>query len=151
MDCCCNTLLSQWEFRSLSPRKASCNRVALTNPNHVFNSKVHAGSFRVFAIHRTLTWTTGSLTCVLDYSYACVYTQGVGHLIILMRAYRCVCALGTPTASRTHILSGKDTKDSKAVLPVRPTGRVEVMFPELCDRQAALRSGFLSCVTDRPR
>ena len=33
-------------------------------------SKVHAGSFRVYVIHRTLTWTTGSLTCVRDRSYA---------------------------------------------------------------------------------
>ena len=30
--------------------------------------------FRVSVIHRTLTWTTGSLTCVR--SYACVYTWG---------------------------------------------------------------------------
>ena len=30
-------------------------------------SKVHAGSFRVSVIHRTLTWTTGSLTCVCDH------------------------------------------------------------------------------------
>ena len=33
----------------------------------------------VSVIHQTLTWTTGSLTCVCDYSYACVYTHGVGH------------------------------------------------------------------------
>ena len=38
-------------------------------------SKVHAGSFRVFVIHQTLTRTTGSLTCVRDYFYACVYTR----------------------------------------------------------------------------
>ena len=38
-------------------------------------SKVHAGS---------LTWTTWSLTCVRHYSYACLYTRG----------------LGTPTASQ---------------------------------------------------
>ena len=30
--------------------------------------KVHAGSFRVSVIYRTLTWTTGSLTCVRDHS-----------------------------------------------------------------------------------
>ena len=34
----------------------------------VINYKVHAGYFRVSVIHRTLTWTTGSLTCVRDYS-----------------------------------------------------------------------------------
>ena len=32
--------------------------------------------FRVSIIHRTLTWTTGYLTCVR--SYACVYTGGWG-------------------------------------------------------------------------
>ena len=38
----------------------------------------HAVSFRVSVIHRTLEFTTGSLTCVRDHSYACVYIQGVG-------------------------------------------------------------------------
>ena len=45
---------------------------------------VHAGCFRVLVIHRTLTWTTGSLTCVRGHSYACVYTTR---------------GSGTPTAS----------------------------------------------------
>ena len=45
-------------------------------PNAYSNYKVHAGSVRVSIIHRTLTWTTGSLTCVRDHSYACVYIQG---------------------------------------------------------------------------
>ena len=39
-------------------------------------SKVHPGSFPVSVIHQTLTWTTGSLTCIR--SYACVYTRGWG-------------------------------------------------------------------------
>ena len=34
------------------------------------DSKVNAGSVRVSVIHQTLTWTTGSLTCVR--SYACL-------------------------------------------------------------------------------
>ena len=29
---------------------------------------MHAGSFRLSVIHRTLTWTTGSFTCVRDHS-----------------------------------------------------------------------------------
>ena len=38
--------------------------------------QVHAGAFRVSLIHRTLTRITGSLTCVRDYSYACLtYTH----------------------------------------------------------------------------
>ena len=36
---------------------------------------MHAGSFRVSVIHRTLTWSTGSLMCVRDHSYACVHTD----------------------------------------------------------------------------
>ena len=31
--------------------------------------QVYAGSFCVSVIHQTLTWTTGSLTCVCDHSY----------------------------------------------------------------------------------
>ena len=56
--------------------------------------KVHAWSFRVFVIHRTLTWTTGSLTSVRDHSYACVDT-GVGH---------------TDSESAQHFLLGKTLK-----------------------------------------
>ena len=54
-------------------------------------SDVHAGSFPVSVIHQTLTWTTGSLTCVHDHSYACVYTQG----------------LGTPTLSQYNIFDSE--------------------------------------------
>ena len=43
--------------------------------------------FRVSVIQRTLTWTTGSLTCVRDHPFACVYTWG----------------LSTPTASQHNI------------------------------------------------
>ena len=41
--------------------------------------QVHAGSFHVSVFHQPLTWTTGSLTCVHDHSYACVYAQGLAH------------------------------------------------------------------------
>ena len=34
--------------------------------------QVHAGYVRVSAIHTALTFTTGSVTCVRDHSYACV-------------------------------------------------------------------------------
>ena len=47
--------------------------------------------FPVSIIHRTLTWTTGSLTCVR--SYVCVYTQG----------------WGTPTTSQQNILTLKNS------------------------------------------
>ena len=36
------------------------------------------GSPHVSIIHQTLTWTTGSLTCVHDHSYACSYKRGLG-------------------------------------------------------------------------
>ena len=40
--------------------------------------QVYARSFSVSVIHRTLTWTTGSLTCVRDHSYGCEYTRRLG-------------------------------------------------------------------------
>ena len=43
--------------------------------------------------HRTLTWTTSSLTCVRGHFYACVYTRG----------------LGTQTASQHNILTRKNS------------------------------------------
>ena len=56
------------------------------NASSAINFSVRAGSFRVPVIYRTLTWTTGSLTCVRGHACACVYTQG----------------LGTPTAACQH-------------------------------------------------
>ena len=47
--------------------------------------------FRVFVIHWSLTWTTRSLTCVGEHSYACVCTRG----------------WGTPTTSQHNILTRK--------------------------------------------
>ena len=40
--------------------------------------QVYPGSVRVSAIHGTLTWTTWSLTCVRDHSYACLCIRMVG-------------------------------------------------------------------------
>ena len=48
--------------------------------------------FHFSVIHRTLTWTVESLTCVC--SYACVYTQG----------------WGTPTTSQHNILTWKNSQ-----------------------------------------
>ena len=61
-----------WKIRVAFPKE-----IQLPNPKQN-NYKAHAGSFRVSTIHRTLTWTSGSLTCVPDHSYACVYTRGLG-------------------------------------------------------------------------
>ena len=36
------------------------------------NFRYIAGYFRVSTTHRTLTWTTGSLTCILDLLHACI-------------------------------------------------------------------------------
>ena len=53
------------EFGRPYPGKATAAaRAALPSPTS------HAESFRISVIHRTLTWTTGSLTCVRDHSYA---------------------------------------------------------------------------------
>ena len=64
--------------------------------NHLsYYFSVHAGSFHVSIIHRTLIWNTGSLTCVHDHSCACIYTR----------------ELGTPTVSQfTFLTRGKTHK-----------------------------------------
>ena len=71
-----------WKLWSLLPMGATscanhcptiyiyCTKVPLSS----WQYKVHAGSFRVSVIPQTLTWTTGSLTCIRDHSHACVYT-----------------------------------------------------------------------------
>ena len=73
----------------LPPRKASCDSRA-TQP------AVHAGCFSVFIIHRTLTWTTESLTC----------TQMLMHAI-------------SHGAVRTHVKESALKVDSGRKIPCR--------------------------------
>ena len=47
-----------WEIRVAFPGDRQLRQSRTTQPT------VHAGCFSVFIVHRTLTWTTGSLTCV---------------------------------------------------------------------------------------
>ena len=65
---------------SLPGNSARLTRVWLQQPQEQRYPvlQVHAGPFRISVIHWTLTWTTGSLTCIRDHSYACVYTLGLG-------------------------------------------------------------------------
>ena len=51
------------EIRVAFPEKASCDRIEL--PNLLGN-----GCFSVSIIHRTLTWTTGSLSCAQMFMHA---------------------------------------------------------------------------------
>ena len=44
----------------------------------------HAWYFVVYIIHQTLTWATGSLTCVCD-PFACVYTRGTSVYSLIRR------------------------------------------------------------------
>ena len=41
--------------------------------------QVYTGSFCVSVIYQTLTWTTGSWSCLCDHSYVCVHTWGLGN------------------------------------------------------------------------
>ena len=86
------------------PGKASSHRTALP-----FFLSLCVQCFRVSVIHRTLTWTTGSLTCVRDHCYTCVYTHGgFGH---------------TDSESAQHFDSGKTlTRFSCAPDGVRTSG-----------------------------
>ena len=91
--CILYTLLSQWEFPPWEiwvafSKESQLQQSCYTQLKQI---KVHAGSFCVSIIHGTLTWMTGSLTCVRDHSYACVYTRG----------------LGIPTASQHNIFDSE--------------------------------------------
>ena len=61
----------------------------------LINYKLHAESFRVSIIHRTMTWTKGSLTCVRNHC-ECVHTRG----------------LGTPIASQHNIFDSNNSQMS---------------------------------------
>ena len=47
-----------WEIQAAFPGESQLQQSCITQP------PVHAGCFSVSIIHRTLTWTTGPLTCV---------------------------------------------------------------------------------------
>ena len=69
-------IFSHRQFRSFPQGKQAATESCYPI---LINYKVHAGSFHVSVIHRTMTWTAGCLTCVHDNSYGsyvCVYTQG---------------------------------------------------------------------------
>ena len=110
-------LLSQWEFLSHGKFGSLFQKESQLQQSRaiqtLINYKVHAGSFRVSVIHRTLTWTTSSLTCVRDHYYACVNTRG------------------TPTASQHNMFHlGKFAIFSCAPDGVRTSG-VRILSPTL--------------------
>ena len=56
-----------------------CREIRATLPGQGYSSR-KAGATQSCKCMLGLTWTTGSLVCIRDHSYACVYTQpGVGH------------------------------------------------------------------------
>ena len=58
----------------------------VSNSKKILTRLVHAGFFVVSIVHRTLTWTTGSLTCVCDL-FACVCTLGTSVSGLIRRTY----------------------------------------------------------------
>ena len=60
-----------WEIWVAFPRESQLRQSRATQPT------VHAGCFSVSIIHRTLTWTTGSVTCAQMYMHAIAH-GGVG-------------------------------------------------------------------------
>ena len=72
--CCPNGNFSDVEIPvAFPPKKASCNRVALATQLELIT--VHAGSFRVSTIHRTLymDYRIFNLRSLRGHSYACVH------------------------------------------------------------------------------
>ena len=69
---------SHGKFRSLFPKERQLQQTESRYPT-LINYKVHAGSFHVSVIHRTLTWTTGYFK-MCTWSFLCVriHTE-VGH------------------------------------------------------------------------
>ena len=94
---------------------------------------VHAGSLRVSIIHRTLTWTTGSFTCVRS-AYMRAFTHGGW-------AHRRV---STTILTRKNSCSGQDSNprpfDPNLTLyqlshPVTPYGPAQGLGTPVCQRR----------------
>ena len=75
-EACC-----QWALLSVQITRRYTLRFKFTVHKYIYSSvrKVHAVSFRVFRNppNSDMDYYTGSLTCVRDHSYACVYTLGL--------------------------------------------------------------------------
>ena len=63
---------SPWKIRVAFPRESQLRQSRATQP------AVHVGCFSVSIIHRTLTWTTGSLTCAQMLMHATAGEGGGG-------------------------------------------------------------------------
>ena len=84
-------------------------------PLPIKSCQVHAGSFNVSVIHRTPTWTSGSLTCVHDHPYACSYTR----------------RLGTPTTSQHNIFYSEKLTDFSCAPDIVRTSGLRISSPTL--------------------
>ena len=69
--CICPDTIFKYTLSSLSGNSGGLTVVRLQQPQEqrYLVKQVHAGSFRVSLIHRNLTRTAGTLTCVRDHSY----------------------------------------------------------------------------------
>ena len=97
---------------------------------------MHAGTDRVSVIHQTVTWTTWSLTCVRNHSYACVC------IIIYKRG------LGTPTASQHNIFDLEKLSQSFLVLLTGFELRVFGSWVRCCTQWASPSPWHLFIVFD---
>ena len=74
-------LLSQWEFIPWEIRVAFPQgkpAATVSRYSTLIDYKVHAGSFRVSVIHRTLKWTTESQFNLRKWSFLCVHVHTGG-------------------------------------------------------------------------
>ena len=118
------TFLSQWKFLPWESWVAFLKESQLQQSRYptLLNYKVHAGSSMS---HQTMTWTIGSLTCVRDHSYACVYTRGGGH--IGKKTYNFVLCSWPRWGSNLRSLDLKSD-----ALPTEPTGHPHLYFIKKC-------------------
>ena len=72
-------MLSRWDFPMRNSGCSPQEKPAATGLCYATQPMVHAGCFSIFIIHRTPTWTTGSLTCMQMLMH--VIAQGGAHTI----------------------------------------------------------------------
>ena len=88
-----------WEIRVVFPAESQLRQSHATQPT------VHAGCFSVSIIHRTLTWTTGSLTCALTLIHAIAH-GGV-------RTHVRESALKVDSGRKIHCRSGESNQHQR--------------------------------------
>ena len=111
-----------WEIRVAFPRQSQLRQSRAVQPT------VHAGCFSVSIIHRTLTWTMGSLTCLMLFFFFCLRVHTGPRVIVSFGLFCGVCSLHRMSTSGklTHSRRAKLSTEQPVTHPYGGSARASL-------------------------